>query len=62
MRIHVVFPLHKVEDQDTKKRILAGVWLDLDEVSELVKKAAHNKSRRAKDGGLHVEIHRIEEI
>lgn len=45
-----------------RERITYGVYLDLDDLDELARKASTNKSRKAKDGPVHVEIHSIEPV
>ena len=42
------------------RTVTYGVWIDLDDLERLVYKASCNKSRKATDGPLHVEIHRVD--
>lgn len=60
---HVVFSERdfKIWDWRIKRyRIVrAGVYIDLDELTQLVDDATRNKSRKAKDGPLHVEYHSL---
>ena len=43
-----------------KQKVTVGVYIDLDELKQLAMDAAKNKSRHAKDGALHVEVHSIQ--
>lgn len=45
-----------------RRRVVYGAWIDLEALDQLGLKASRNKSGRAKDGAVHVEIHRIEEL
>lgn len=60
IRPHVVFTTATATSRDGSRKVTFGVWLDLDDINTLAFKASHNKSRKAKDGPVHVEIHSIE--
>lgn len=42
--------------------VRCGLYLDLDDLELLVYKASKNKSRKAKDGPLRVEIHHVNKL
>lgn len=48
--------------QLVRRRVTFGVWIDPESLDSLGLKASQNKSGRATDGALHVEIHHIEEM
>lgn len=67
--IHVVFeqwPLvYKVRNLENKVVTLestVGVWLDMDWVEKIARRATTNKNRKAKQGGIHVELHTTRQL
>ena len=64
--IHIVFPgwdvTFKNKSTDPTRVVTVGVFIDLEALAELAIQASQNKSRKAKDGALHVEVHTIREV
>lgn len=63
---HVVFKewtvTFKNRSTDPSRVATVGVWIDLDKLAELAVQSTKNKSRKAHDGALHVEVHTIREV
>ena len=74
LRGHSIPPFHVVFDKwevkmsgavgvkTTPKIATVGVWIDLEQLAKLARRAATNRSRKAQDGALHVELHYIQEV
>lgn len=62
---HVVFASRETvisHYEEPKKKIVFGVYLDLDLLSQLAAKVSKNKSRKGKDGPVFIEIHSIQDV
>jgi hypothetical protein len=66
--IHIVFAnwtvtvTFKNRSTEPSKIVTVGVFIDLEQLTELVIKATGNKTKKAHDGALHVELHTVREV
>lgn len=45
-----------------QREAIVGVWIDTEQLKKLALRAKDNRSKKAKDGALNVELHYITEV